>query len=87
MPKKGFLPLHSSAIEDERGRSLLMIGGPRSGKTALCFDQYRLVGDGQMIWYDGGLFSVFAGCYPRLTNLVRERQPQLTECLKFGAVV
>ncbi len=66
---------------------MLIIGGPKSGKTALCFDKYTMIGDGQMVWYESGLFSVFGGCYPRLTNLVREKQPNLTSCLKFGSII
>lgn len=71
MPRKGQLPLNASGIVDKNGKSAIIMGGPRTGKTTLCFDKYNFFGDGQLVWYDSGIYSIFGGCYPRLTNLVR----------------
>ncbi len=89
MPKKGVLSMHCSATNDAKtGESSVLFGLSGTGKTTLSADPHRqLVGDDEHCWTDNGIFNIEGGCYAKAINLTRETEPQIFDCLRFGAVL
>ena len=88
-PKRGILSMHCSATADRRtGRSSLLFGLSGTGKTTLSADPKRhLIGDDEHCWSDDGIFNVEGGCYAKAINLTPEREPEIFQALRFGAVL
>src|SRR5262249_17598578 len=88
-PKRGILSMHCSATADRRtGRSSLLFGLSGTGKTTLSADPKRhLIGDDEHCWSDDGIFNVEGGCYTKAINLTPEREPEIFQALRFGAVL
>jgi phosphoenolpyruvate carboxykinase (ATP) len=88
-PKRGILSMHCSATADRRGgSSSLLFGLSGTGKTTLSADAKRhLIGDDEHCWSDDGIFNVEGGCYAKAINLTSEREPEIFQALRFGAVL
>ena len=88
-PKRGLLSMHCSATADRRtGRSSLLFGLSGTGKTTLSADPKReLIGDDEHVWSDDGVFNVEGGCYAKAINLSPEKEPDIFQALRFGAVL
>jgi phosphoenolpyruvate carboxykinase (ATP) len=89
MPKRGVLSMHCSATADPKtARSSLLFGLSGTGKTTLSADPKReLVGDDEHCWSDSGIFNIEGGCYAKAIDLSAEKEPDIFNALRFGAVL
>ena len=78
LPEKGILPLHCSANEGKKGDSALLLGLSGTGKTTLSADPERaLLGDDEHGWNDNGIANFENGCYAKLINLRKDKEPEI----------